>query len=164
MKTLTVEPLTKENFQPFGDVIEMEPQQAVDMNRGMATRYPALSTVDLLGDDDQAVIGLVTSQQYQLPHEIDMVERHPLGSQAFIPLDHHPFIVIVAQATDDFDVSQLRAFKTNGAQGINYNPGTWHAPLFTPYSAMNFAVIDRSGEGQNCDEIYINDEDQSRIE
>ncbi len=157
MKTLGVEPLTAEAFFEFGDVIEMDQRASQPMNRGMAERFHALARVEAYGEGARAIISLVNSRRYQLPHKIDLVERHPLGSQSFIPLEDTPFIVVVAPAEDQFDVSRLRAFRTNGNQGINYRAGLWHAPLFTPFGAMGFVCVDREGGGNNCDELEIPD-------
>ena len=164
MKTLTVEPLTRQAFAPFGDVIEMHGITPQPMNRGMAERYDALGRVEILGEQAQGVISLVHSRQYQPPHRVDLVERHPLGSQAFIPFERTPFIVIVGPPGESIDSDSLRAFKTNGSQGINYHPGVWHGPLFTPYAEMSFVCVDRAGEGHNCDEVMIPAEQQCQID
>jgi ureidoglycolate lyase len=159
MKSLLVKPLTAAAFIEFGDVIEMDQRASQPMNQGMADRYPSLAKIETYGNKAKAVISLVHSRRYNLPHTIDLVERHPLGSQSFIPLDDTPFIVIVAPMGDEVNISQLCAFKTNGSQGINYRAGIWHAPLFTPFDDMNFVCVDRDGEGNNCEEWNISKED-----
>jgi ureidoglycolate lyase len=164
MKSLTVEPLTTEGFFEFGDVIEMDQRTSRPMNRGMAERFHGLATVETYGDKAKAVISLVHSRCYDLPHSIELVERHPLGSQSFIPLDETPFIVIVAPMGDTVDPTRLRAFKTNGKQGINYRAGAWHGPLFTPFDAMNFVCVDRDGEGNNCEEWMFAEAERRTIE
>lgn len=155
MKPLAVEPLSAESFFEYGDVIEMDQRLSQPMNQGMAERFHALARVEIYGSQAGAVISLVNSRRYDLPHKVSLVERHPLGSQAFFPLDSTPFIVIVASASDEFDPVQLRAFKTNGSQGVNYRAGLWHAPLFTPFDEMTFICVDREGEGNNCEEVQI---------
>ena len=164
MKSLTVKPLTAEAFFEFGDVIEMDQRASQPMNRGMAERFPSLAKVETYADKARAVTSLVHSHRYDLPFTIDLVERHPLGSQSFIPLDDTPFIVIVAPIGDEVDATQLRAFKTNGSQGINYRAGIWHAPLFTPFDDMNFVCVDRDGEGNNCEERMIPEEQRPQID
>jgi ureidoglycolate lyase len=164
MKRLSVEPLTAKAFFEYGDVIEMGQQAAQPMNRGMADRFHALSTIEAYGDQAKAVISLIQSRKYKLPHTIEMVERHPLGSQAFIPFNAAPFIVIVAPAGDTVDPDQIRAFRSNGRQGINYRAGVWHGPLFTPFDSMTFVCIDRVGQGNNCEEWPIEPEAQLVIE
>lgn len=157
MTALYIEPLSAEAFFPFGDVIEVDQRVAQPMNRGMAERYHALATVESYGEQAKTVISLVSSRRYELPHRIELVERHPLGSQSFIPLGDTPFIVIVAEGADVVDVKDLRAFRTNGRQGINYRAGVWHGPLFTPFDAMEFVCIDRDGQGSNCEEFVFSD-------
>ncbi len=155
MNALTIEPLTAQAFAQFGDVIEMDPSTSQPMNRGMAERYGSLAMVETLGEKARVAISLVHSNRYDLPHSIEVIERHPLGSQSFIPLDQTPFIVIVAPIGEGLDLSALRAFNTNGSQGINYHTGVWHAPLFTPFDAMNFVCVDRQGPDKNCEERLI---------
>ena len=164
MKPLPIKPLTWEGFAPFGDVIEMEGHQSSPMNYGMAERYHALAEVETLGDDARAIISLVKSTQYALPHTVDIMERHPLGSQAFIPLDATPFIVIVAPPDDALNPTAIQAFRSNGKQGINYHRGVWHCPLLTPFAEMNFIMVERAGSGNNCDEVELGEGEQYLLE
>jgi ureidoglycolate lyase len=152
VRTLKIKPLTAEAFRPFGDVIEIGNNQSQPMNRGMAERFDALGRVELQGEQARAVISLVRSSQYPVPHTVDLVERHPLGSQAFIPLEDSPFVVVVAPAGESVTSDALKAFRTNGRQGVNYRSGVWHGLLFTPFAAMTFICVDRAGEGSNCEE------------
>ena len=92
-----------------------------------------------------------------LPYRIDMVERHPLGSQAFIPLSPCKMIIVVAPPAESVEPDDLRAFVSNGNQGINYRLGTWHMPLIAFESGQRFLVIDRAGEGPNCDEHFLDE-------
>ena len=82
-----------------------------------------------------------------------MVERHPLGSQAFIPLQDHSWLIVVAPPGDAVDVTSLRAFRATGRQGVNYRAGVWHHPLLVLRPDHDFLVVDRDGPGENCDEI-----------
>lgn len=154
MTTLIAEPLTANAFAAYGDVIEMAGHDPMPMNYGMAERYHALAPV-VIDEDGQAIISLVKSHRYELPHQIRLVERHPLGSQAFIPLDSNPFIVIVAGAGEQVSPEDVRAFITNGEQGINYRPGIWHGLLFTPAEESRFVCVERQGPGNNCEEFYF---------
>jgi ureidoglycolate lyase len=164
LKTLHIEPLTREAFAPFGDVIEMEGHQPSPMNYGMAERFHALAEVEALGDDARAIISMVKSSQYALPHTVDIMERHPQGSQAFVPLDETPFIVIVAPPDDELNPSAIQAFRSNGRQGINYHRGVWHCPLLTPFAQMNFILVERAGSGNNCDEVRLDTGQQYLLE
>lgn len=157
MISLIAEPLTANAFAAYGDVIEMAGHEPMPMNYGMAERYHALATV-LTDQEGHAAISLVKSRRYELPHQIKLVERHPFGSQAFIPLDSNPFIVIVAPAGEQVNPGDVRAFVTNGEQGINYRPGIWHGLLFTPADESRFVCVDRQGPGNNCEEYYFAEE------
>ena len=152
---IAVEPLSSEGFAAFGDVIAFAGNDYYPINNGMADRYHALADVVTQGDDARAVISLVKSRQFELPRRLDHMEYHPLGSQAFIPLASSPFIVVVTEKAPEPDISTVRAFITNGRQGINYHPGTWHHVLLTPYAEMDFICVDREGGGNNCIEFVI---------
>lgn len=158
-----VEPLTAKAFAAFGDVIAFEGNDFYPINNGMADRYHALADVVANGDDAKTVISLVKSRQFSLPRKLDHMEYHPLGSQAFIPLDQQSFVVVVAAPGEAPDLSQVRAFQTNGRQGINYHPGTWHHVLLTPFSEMDFICIDRDGSGNNCIDFVITEDRQREI-
>jgi ureidoglycolate lyase len=162
--TLEVLPLSREAFAPFGDVIEDDERDFFPINNGMADRYHALADVQLAGDDAQAIISLVNSRQFQMPRRVDHMEHHPLGSQAFIPLDSSPFILVVAAAGDEPASNDLHAFVTNGRQGINYHRGTWHHVLLTPYGATRFICVDRAGSGNNCIDFFIAEDQQLSLE
>ena len=152
---LDVKPLTQADFAPFGDVVESEGRDSYFINNGMAERFHALARVETKGDGSYPVISLVKSRKFDLPRKVDHVEHHPLGSQAFLPLDQTPFIVVFAQAGEVPAPDDLTAFVTNGKQGINYHAGSWHHVLLTPYAAMDFICVDWVGEGNNCvDHFY----------
>jgi ureidoglycolate lyase len=161
---MSVEALTGEAFAPFGDVIEFEGSDFFPINNGMADRYHALAEVELGDQQSRAVISLVASRQFDMPRRVDHLEYHPLGSQAFLPLDACPFIVVVCAAASEPDLGQLRAFVTNGKQGINYRRGTWHHVLLTPYAPMRFICVDRAGPGNNCIDYHIGESEQPLLE
>jgi ureidoglycolate lyase len=160
IEALQIQPLTREAFAPYGDVIESEDRDSFFINNDMAERFHALAQIE--ARDGDAIISLVKSNQYDMPRKLDHVEHHPLGSQAFVPLDETPFIVVVARAGESPQAEDFQAFVTNGRQGINYHPGTWHHVLLTPYAAMTFLCIDRAGSGNNCIDHFF-DEDQQRL-
>jgi ureidoglycolate lyase len=157
MTELEPRPLTADGFVPFGDVIETAGREPRDMNYGMALRWPELARIET-GADGQAVIGRVRSKRYPLPYRLQVVERHPLGSQAFLPLDETPFLVVVAEPGPPPPASALRLFVTSGHQGICYRPGVWHGLLLTPFAEMDFIVVDRAGPGDNCEEFRYSPE------
>jgi len=161
---MKIQPLTREAFEPFGDVVEFEGRDSFPINNGMADRYHDLAGVELGGEQSRAIISLVASHQFDMPRRVDHLEYHPFGSQAFLPLDSSRFIVVVGPAAEEPDLGQLRAFVTNGKQGINYHLGTWHHVLLTPYAAMRFICVDRAGPGHNCVDHHIPEADQALLQ
>ncbi|WP_265919661.1 ureidoglycolate lyase [Cupriavidus nantongensis] len=154
--SLHPQPLNAAAFAPFGDVIETRPAGdpgAFPINGGMVTRHHDLATVELGGG--RALINLFEARPYAYPMEIAMLERHPLGSQAFIPLSDRPFLVVVAPPGDTLEAGSVRAFITNGRQGVNYHAGVWHHMLLALDAPSCFAVVDRGGDGNNCEERWL---------
>lgn len=154
-RTLDVQPLTQAGFSAFGDVIESEGHVALPINAGMTDRYDDLAGVDVAPQDGRPLISLFHARPYTLPLPITELERHPLGSQAFIPLDGQRFVVIVAPAGDAPQADTVRAFVTNGRQGVNYRRGVWHHSLIVVGQPSRFAVVDRGGPGPNCDVVPL---------
>ena len=152
---LAVQSLSSAGFAAFGDVVEFEGHDSFPINKGMADRYHSLADVELAGEQARAIISLVDSRKFELPRKVDHLEHHPLGSQAFLPLDSSPFIVVVCPAGREPELDKLQAFVTNGRQGINYRLGTWHHVLLTPYAPMRFICVDRAGPGNNCIDHHI---------
>ncbi len=151
MKTLAIEPLTRAAFEPFGDVIELDGAKQIPINLGTTIRFHDLCKVDVTDEGGRTLVNLFRGQPRVLPFEVKMMERHPLGSQAFIPLDERPYLVVVAPA-GELDESQIRAFVTRGWQGVNYAKGVWHHPLIALDKVSDFIVVDRGGEGLNLNE------------
>ena len=148
---LTPVPLTPERFRPFGDVISTS-ADSEPMNDARFDRYGPLATLDVDAAGDVAVSIVRSRTPVAFPHRFDMVERHPLGSQAFIPLSGFRFVVVVARPGESVSPGDLEAFVTNGTQGVNYHRGTWHMPMIASAAGREFLVIDRApGEG-NCEE------------
>ena len=153
MKTLelSAQVLTASAFVPYGEVIECSRVPNVPMNEARFDRFDNLCSIDV-GADGEVAVGIARSSvKTSLPHRIETVERHPLGTQAFIPLSRQCFVVVVAPPGSEFEPGELRAFHTNGRQGINYWRGTWHMPLIALGENESFLVIDRSGHQSNTD-------------
>ncbi len=148
--TLVPVPLTRERFAPYGDVIEAA-REARAMNDARFERYDDLCDVDL-GGGEVAISVTRCRAPTALPLRVDKVERHPLGSQAFVPLAPCRMVIVVAPPGEAVNADELRAFVTNGRQGINYHRGTWHMPLIAFETGQEFLVVDRRGPGSNCEE------------
>jgi ureidoglycolate lyase len=156
MGTLTIEPLTSAAFAPFGQVIETSGAQHYPINNGMTERYHDLARVELGGVHPRPLISIFHGQPYALPLTLKLVERHPLGSQAFYPLSANPWLVIVAE-DDAGTPARLRAFAPAPGQGVNIAMNTWHGVLTPLEAASDFLVIDRGGEGNNLEEHHFNE-------
>lgn len=151
MLELVAVPLTKEDFAPFGDVIEFAGKPDFAINNGMCDRYHALAEVETIGEGPRPIISLGYGRHYQMPLTLELMERHPLGSQAFIPLEDKPFLVIVAPDNDGAP-GMPQAFLTEKGQGVNYHRNTWHSVLTPLKSPTKFLIVDRSGDGDNLEE------------
>ena len=148
---ILLEPLTREAFAPFGDVIEKPGASYHPINSGNCIRYHDLADVQLLGGNARALINIFEPKPQVLPYQLTLVERHPLGSQAFVPVSRDPFVVVVCE-DDNGKPGRPRAFLTDGLQGVNYRANTWHAPLIALAQGAEFLVIDRGGDGVNLEE------------
>ncbi|WP_150700335.1 ureidoglycolate lyase, partial [Pandoraea terrae] len=143
MHELPIEVLTREAFAPFGDVIELAGAKHFPINGGTTERFHDLAQVDLGPDGGRTLVNVFRGQARTLPYEVKMLERHPLGSQAFLPLSTVPYLVVVAPA-GELDVSQMRAFLACGElgwQGVNYARGVWHHPLLALHETSDFIVV-----------------------
>ena len=154
--SLAIQPLTASAFAPFGDVIEASSAHTFPINDGQAQRFHDLAKVDVSAGGGHPIISMVRSDPSDFPLTLSQVERHPLGSQAFIPLGNHPFLIVVAPTTADDTPGKLHAFLSNGHQGINYQRGVWHHPLIVLDEVTDFLVVDRGGEGDNCEVVKLN--------
>jgi ureidoglycolate lyase len=152
MIKLKAEPLTSERFAAFGDVIETSRGNSDAMNAARFERFDDLCDIDLINDGRVAVSIARCRTPSSLPMRVDMLERHPLGSQAFIPLSPCKMVVVVAPPEEAIDTAAIRAFITNGRQGFNYHRGTWHMPLISFAAGQEYLIIDRAGEEANCDQ------------
>ncbi|ENO85348.1 ureidoglycolate lyase [Thauera linaloolentis] len=152
---LQVQPLSRAAFAPFGDLIEADDAaHHFTINAGNTERYHDLANLEP-GPEGRAIVSIFRGQPRRLPFTVTMMERHPLASQAFIPMSGHPYLVVVAPPGPAPDAQDLRAFLAQPHQGVNYAPGVWHHPLLALDAVSEFIVIDRAGPGHNCDEITL---------
>ena len=148
-RTLRAQPLTESLFSRFGDILATGPTPTVMINEGNCARYSDLARMEFV--EGRVGISVFKARPYSVPHTLNLMERHPLGSQAFIPMTDDAYLVVVAE--DDNGIPGLpMAFTTDGQQGVNYHRNTWHAVL-TPLSGSGlFSVVDRIGQGDNLQE------------
>ena len=141
-------PISKENFKKFGDMISTEDIKPLEINNGFAKRYDGIAKLDTKKNNGESTICIFSALKRSFPMKIDMMEKHPLGSQAFIPMKETVFLSFVAPEGDKPDLNRVEAFIIPKGIGVNYNPGVWHFPLISTED-MNFLVVDRKGEGDN---------------
>lgn len=154
---LPIEPLSRTAFARFGEVIMLEGARHYPINAGTTERFHALAGVDAAEQGGSPIISLFRGQPRALPLPITLMERHPLGSQAFVPVTQSiedEYLVVVAPP-GEFDASALKAFLARGFQGVSYGRGVWHHPLISLHRVSDFIIVDRLGEGNNCDEIEL---------
>ncbi|MBV2263010.1 MAG: ureidoglycolate lyase [Thauera sp.] len=152
---LAVHPLTREAFAPYGEVVEVsDAARHFTINAGNTERYHDLANIDP-GPDGRVIVSIFRGQPRSLPFTVQMMERHPLASQAFVPMSGWPYLVVVAPAGEAPEVGDLKVFLARGDQGVNYATGVWHHPLLALEGVCDFLVVDRSGPGHNCDEVQL---------
>lgn len=152
--SLRPEPLAAVGFVAFGDVIESGDAFQL-INRGTTRQFEDLAHLDVAADGGRPQVSIYRALPYELPLTVRMLERHPLSSQLFMPLHGEPFLIVVAPAGDQLDPASIRAFVSNGSQGVNYRRGTWHHPVIALRDPSEFLVVDRAGPGSNCDEFFF---------
>lgn len=149
MINLKAEPLCSTKFAPFGEVIDTS-GDFFDANYGMAQRYNNLITLNFENQGGNPSLSIFRSKPLNMPMKIQTMEKHELGSQAFIGLQNQPFLALVAPPGDKPDVDKLRLFKVKGGQGVNYFAGTWHHYLICLDNETDFLCIDRQGASPDC--------------
>ncbi len=154
IRTLPVHPLTNAAFAPFGDVIEIDGAERLTINNGTTERFHDLAGVEIGGENGRTLINIFRGEPFSPPIAIAMMERHPLGSQAFVPLDRRPFVTVVAADANGTPGTPL-AFLAAPNQGVNYRRNVWHHPLIALEATSEFLVVDRGGDGDNLEEFFF---------
>jgi len=160
MREVRPEPLTAEAFAAFGEVIEAR-GQPLAINYGLTERFNDLAGIDCAAGGGRAIVSLFRGIPLD-PLVLKIFERHPLGSQAFMPLGDAPYLVAVAPV-GDLVPAAVRVFRAGPRQGVNYRRGVWHHYLLSLSAEAEFLVIDRDGPGDNCDEVELAEPDQVRV-
>lgn len=157
VRLLQVQPLSAEAFKPFGDVIQAnDAAKHFSINQGYAERYDRLALVDANDLGGQAGISIFRAKARPMPIELSVLEKHPLGSQAFMPMSGHAYLVVVAPGGNAPEIDKAQCFLASATQGVNYAKGTWHHPLLALHDG-DFLVVDRSGAkaDMNCVEFSL---------
>ena len=140
---LTPELLTTDNFQLFGEVLSTENKKSIAINDGFASKFPDIVKLDTNEAEGETSVHIFVAKKRQFPLQITMLENHPFFSQTFIPKNNTPFIVVVAPPSQEPVIENIKAFITDGDQGISYSRGVWHFPLISLKDNAQFVVIDR---------------------
>jgi ureidoglycolate lyase len=150
MTNLIIKPklISKENFKKFGDMITTSGIKPLEINDGYAKRFDGIANLNTKKDNGESTISIFSALKRSFPMKVDMMEKHPLGSQAFIPMKETVFLTFVAPEGDKPDLNKIESFIVPNGIGVNYNAGVWHFPLIATED-MNFLVVDRLGGGDN---------------
>ena len=158
MTELQPRALNKKDFAAFGEVIELDGAKNFPINQGLTTRYHDLCTLDFAEAGGRPIVSVFRSAPLPLPHRVRVMERHPKGSQAFLPADDLPFLVLVAAGGAPPRAADMSLFLSNGRQGVNFYKNTWHHFQIVLGKQRDFIVIDRGGDDENLEEVKIEEE------
>ncbi|OWV76609.1 ureidoglycolate hydrolase [Rhizobium sp. R339] len=151
---LDIRPLSRSAFAAFGEVIEADPASMRLINSGTTERFHALAVAEAAGEGARVIVNLFRGQPRSFPYAVDMMERHPLGSQSFSPVSGRPFLVVVSEH-ENGRPGRPQVFLARGDQGVNYRRNVWHHPLMALGEASDFLVVDRDGPGNNLEEFFF---------
>lgn len=151
-RVIRPEPLTRASFGPFGEVIEIAGSNHITINQGFAQRFSDLARIDTASESGETAVSLFVGEPQAMPVALRLVERHPLGSQLFYPLQEDDWIVVVAEVPEP---AAVRAFRASARQGVNFARNVWHHPLLAPRPQSRFLIVDRKGPGDNVEERWF---------
>ena len=140
--------ITRSNFSSYGDLISTDDINPMNINEGYAKRFDNLANLDTSKDSGKTIVSIFSALKRTFPMKIHMMEKHPLGTQAFIPMKETTFLAFVAPLGESPEIDKIQSFIIPPKTGINYKPGIWHFPLISTEN-INFLVIDRKGSGDN---------------
>ena len=140
--------INKKNFKKFGQIIDTNKKKFFRINDGFAKRFDNLGKINTSSNKGKTIVSIFSAKKRLFPMKIHMMEKHPLGSQAFVPMKETSFLVFVAPKGSKPNLKKVESFRIPKQTGINLNPGIWHFPLISTKD-MNFLVIDRKGKGNN---------------
>ena len=158
---IPIKPLLANKFERFGTVIDIKNSQPLIINSGTTERFHDLAKIDVEDANGKPLLNIFRGQPRQFPLNIEMMERHPLGSQAFYPIQPHDYLVIVSDCPSKPKPNDIFAFKASGTQGVSYKKNIWHHPLLVTVADHDFVVIDRGGPGDNLEEHFFDKTDKN---
>ena len=140
--------ISRSNFSSYGDLISPDDINQMNINEGYAKRFDNLANLDTSKDSGKTIVSIFSALKRTFPMKIHMMEKHPLSTQAFIPMKETTFLAFVAPSGESPEIDKIQSFIIPPKMGINYKPGIWHFPLISTEN-INFLVIDRKGSGDN---------------
>ena len=140
--------ISRSNFSSYGDLISTDDINPMNINEGYAKRFDNLANLDTSKDSGKTIVSIFSALKRTFPMKIHMMEKHPLGTQAFIPMKETTFLAFVAPSGESPEIDKIQSFVIPPKRGINYKPGIWHFPLISTEN-MDFLVVDRKGAGEN---------------
>ena len=140
--------ITRKNFTKYGELISSDDVNPININAGYAKRFDNLANINTSKDAGKTIVSIFSALKRNFPMKIDMMEKHPLGSQAFIPMKETTFLCFVAPQGESPEINKIQSFIIPPKTGINYKPGIWHFPLISTEDT-DFLVIDRKGNSEN---------------
>ena len=153
---LTPVPLSSSSFMEFGSVLDRNLTKKVAINQSTTTRFHKMATVKAFPADAEVILSIFSGTNRGYPFEINMMERHPIGTQAFFPLSEEPWLIVVApDAGDKPDKKRIQCFCADGNQGVQYNFNVWHHPLLILADKQDFFIVDRDTDCNNLDEYFF---------
>ena len=147
-KIIKPEKISRSNFSSYGDLISTDDISPININEGYAKRFDNLANLDTSKDSGNTIVSIFSALKRTFPMKIHMMEKHPLSTQAFIPMKETTFLAFVAPSGESPEIDKIQSFIIPPKMGINYKPGIWHFPLISTEN-INFLVIDRKGSGDN---------------
>ena len=160
---LELRELTRQSFAPYGDVIQTDGADNYLINDDLCRRFHDLAKIDVAGQGGRPLINIFRTRMWPMPLQVKRLEYHALSSQLFMPLGDTRFLIIVALPGDPLDPATMRAFVSDGAQGVNFHRRVWHHPLVALADNTDFLVIDRGGEGEDCVEHHFAEADWKTV-
>ena len=148
MKIIKPIKITKKNFAKFGELINTKKGNPININNRYAKRFHDLININTDKKKGKTIVSIFKAKKRKFPMRVNMMEKHPLGSQAFVPMEDSSFLVFVAPKGEKPNIEKIKSFIVPKQNGVNYKPGIWHFPLISTKN-MNFLVIDRKGVGNN---------------
>ena len=154
---LKAEPLTREAFAPFGQVLSYQPGDILRRN----------FAAELVNDrpDAKPNLRVQYTAPTPMPHLATKIERHSHSSQMFAPIAGVGCLVVVfpSDAAGAPILSEGRAFRARGDQAINYAKGVWHHGFMAADPGGVYLML-RWEDGTTGDEEFLTLEEPILIE